>query len=495
MFEKIELNKNLSKSEYKEVETTYESRIGAIQRQLKEKNIPVIVVFEGWDAAGKGSLINQMILPMDPRGFSVHTIGDPQCDELRRPYLQRFWMKIPKRGGLAVFDKSWYHRTFEERINKSIDSSKLAEAYGEIRAFERQLTDDGYVIIKLFIHISKEEQKKRFNKLESNKATSWRVTKKDWKQNKNYDEYLEAVEETIRETDNEYAPWTIIEGTNRRFAAAKMYLTVLKVLENRLKLAEASKGEAASNNEKNIYPMAEMNSSILKSVDLTLSLKKENYKKQLKEKQKRISELGYEIYRRKIPVVLAYEGWDAAGKGGNIKRLTKRLDPRGYEVIPVAAPNEYEMGHHYLWRFWKEMPKTGHIAIFDRSWYGRVLVERVEGLCSRDAWKRAFKEINEMEENLANAGTVIRKFWLEIDKEEQLRRFEERQKDPLKSWKITDDDWRNREKWDAYSEAVDEMLFRTSTSFAPWVIIESTDKYYARIKVLDEVIKAIESKL
>jgi len=495
MFEKIELNKELSKSEYRDAKKMYESRIGHIQRKLKEENIPVIIVFEGWDAAGKGSLINRMILPMDPRGFLVHTIDEPKCDEVRRPHLQRFWTKIPKRGGIAVFDKSWYHRTFEERIYKKIDKKQLTDAYGEIRAFERQLNDDGYIIIKLFIHISKREQEKRFKKLEGNEATSWRVTKKDWHQNKNYDEYLKAVEETIRETDNEYAPWTIIEGTDRRFASAKMYWTVLKLLEERLALAEAQRLKVLSDNQENLYPMAEMNASILKSVDLTVSLEREDYKKIVKEKQKRISELGYEIYKRKIPVVLAYEGWDAGGKGGNIKRLTKRLDPRGYEVIPVAAPNAREIGHHYLWRFWNEMPKTGHIAIFDRSWYGRVLVERVEGLCSRDEWKRAYKEINEMEEHLANFGTVIRKFWLEIDKDEQLRRFEERQNNPLKSWKITADDWRNREKWDAYSEAVDEMLFRTSTSYAPWVIIESVDKYYARIKVLDEVIKAIEARL
>ncbi len=495
MFEKIELDKHMPKAEYKKAKKTFESQIGKLQRKLKEENIPIIIVFEGWDAAGKGSLINQLILPMDPRGFKVHTIDEPRGDELRRPHLWRFWTSIPKRGRLAVFDRSWYHRTFEGIANGKMNRAKSGEACEEICDFERQLTDDGYVIIKLFIHISRKEQKKRFEKLESKESTSWRVTEKDWLQNEKYDQYLKAVEETIRETDNQYAPWTVIEGTNRRFAAAKMYWAVLKALEERLLKAEKEKCEKDSHEEADVYTMWDMNASILKSVDLSVSLEKNEYKKRLEKNQKRIGELGFEIYRRKIPVVIAYEGWDAAGKGGNIKRLTEKLDPRGYEVIPVSAPNEYEMGHHYLWRFWKEMPKTGHIAIFDRSWYGRVLVERVEGLCSNEEWKRAFKEINEMEKHLANFGTVIRKFWLEIDKDEQLRRFEKRQNDPLKAWKITEDDWRNRDKWEAYSEAVDEMLFRTSTTYAPWTIIESVDKYYARIKVLDEVIKSIESRL
>lgn len=495
MFEKIDLNKDMPKAEYRKAKETFESQIGRLQRKFKEENIPMIIVFEGWDAAGKGSLINQLILPMDPRGFKVHTIDEPKGDELRMPHLWRFWTKIPKRGRLAVFDRSWYHRTFEGIADGTMNRAKSGEACEEICDFERQLTDDGYVIIKLFIHISKEEQKKRFKKLESSESTSWRVTEKDWRQNEKYGEYLKAVEEAIRETDNQYAPWTVIEGTDRRFASAKMYWAVLKALEERLEKEEREKCEKASGEENNAYSMSDMNASILKSVDLSRSLSRKEYKKRLDKRQKRIGELGFEIYRRKIPVVIAYEGWDAAGKGGNIKRLTEKLDPRGYEVIPVSAPNEHEMGHHYLWRFWKEMPKTGHIAIFDRSWYGRLLVERVEGLCSADECRRAFKEINEMEKHLANFGTVIRKFWLEIDKDEQLRRFEERQSDPLKAWKITEDDWRNREKWDAYSEAVDEMLFRTSTSYAPWTIIESVDKYYARIKVLDEVIKSIEEKL
>ena len=495
MFEKIDLSKTMSKRDYKEAEQGFESRIGFLQRRLKEENIPVMIVFEGWDAAGKGTLINRLILPMDPRGFTVHTIHEPNEEERRKPHLWRFWSRIPRRGRMAVFDRSWYRRTFEERVRGELDEARTGEAYDEIRAFERQLTDDGYVLVKLFIHISKEEQKKRFKELESREATSWRVTERDWEQNKGYKAYLEAVEETVRETDTANAPWVVIEGTDRRFASAKMYQAVLTALEGALTRATARREpEDAPEGERQPGSRI-LNASVLGTADLSLALDKQTYKKRLKKLQKKIGELGYELYRRQIPVVLVYEGWDAAGKGGNIKRLTENLDPRGYDVVPISAPDGQELAHHYLWRFWREMPKTGHIAIFDRSWYGRVLVERVEGLCPEEAWRRAYQEINEMEEHLANFGAVVRKFWLEIDKDEQLSRFRARQTDPLKAWKITEEDWRNREKWEAYQEAVDEMLFRTSTSYAPWIIVESNDKYYARVKVLEEVVEAIEAKL
>lgn len=495
MFEKIDLSKAMPKADYKEAEQRFESRIGFLQRRLKEEDIPVMIVFEGWDAAGKGTLINRLILPMDPRGFTVHTIHEPNEEERRRPHLWRFWSRIPRRGRMAVFDRSWYRRTFEERVRGELDEARTGEAYDEIRAFERQLTDDGYVLVKLFIHISKEEQKKRFKELESREATSWRVTERDWEQNKRYKAYLEAVEETVRETDTANAPWIVIEGTDRRFASAKMYQAVLTALEGALTRATARKTPEEAPEAERRQGSRILNASILGTADLSLALDKQTYKKRLKKLQKRIGELGYEIYRRQIPVVLVYEGWDAAGKGGNIKRMTENLDPRGYDVVPISAPDGQELAHHYLWRFWREMPKTGHIAIFDRSWYGRVLVERVEGLCPAEAWQRAYQEINEMEEHLANFGAVVRKFWLEIDKDEQLSRFRARQTDPLKAWKITEEDWRNREKWEAYQEAVDEMLFRTSTSYAPWIIVESNDKYYARVKVLEEVVEAIEAKL
>jgi polyphosphate kinase 2 (PPK2 family) len=225
-----------------------------------------------------------------------------------------------------------------------------------------------------------------------------------------------------------------------------------------------------------------------------LDLLKE-YKEEIRQCQQRVFEIEHEIYTRRIPVVILYQGWDAAGKGGNIRRLTQAMDPRGYVVMPIGAPNDLEKAHHYLWRFWEKFPKAGHIAIFDRSWYERVLVERIEGFCSEAEWKRAYREINEFEEQLVNFGTVLVKLWLHIDPAEQLRRFQDRQQTPAKQWKITAEDWRNREKWEQHKEAVDEMLFRTSTAHAPWTIIEANSKYYARIKTLKTVIDAVASRL
>jgi polyphosphate kinase 2 (PPK2 family) len=298
----------------------------------------------------------------------------------------------------------------------------------------------------------------------------------------------------LAKTETGNAPWTIVEANDRRFAEVKVFQTVIRELADRVAAVKKSKKET----KRSVAPgtkLAKISSSVLQKVDLSVSISREDYFEQLKKYQNRIRDLEHEVYVERLPVIILYEGWDAAGKGGNIKRLTQNMDPRGYEVIPISAPNDIEKKHHYMWRFWNQIPKAGHIAIFDRTWYGRVLVERVEQLCAESEWKRAYQEINEMEEQLTSFGSVVVKFWLHLDKDEQMRRFEERQSIPHKRWKITDEDWRNREKWDLYEEAVDEMLFRTSTPYAPWTIVESNSKHYARLKSLETVIKAIEMKL
>ena len=352
------------------------------------------------------------------------------------------------------------------------------------------------MLIKFFLVISQKEQKKRLKKLAASKETAWRVTEGDRRRCEHYDEYCRLTEEALQKTDRDNAPWTIIESENREYAAAKVMSTVVKRLEaaiadadRRAALPKESVEESAA-----IYPDA-FRASALAGVDLSKSLTKEQYQKQLKELQAKLSHLHNEVYRRRIPVVLAFEGWDAGGKGGAIKRLTQALDPRGYAVQPVSAPNDLEKSHHYLWRFWTNMPKAGHFTIFDRSWYGRVMVERIEGFCSGEEWRRAYTEINNMEESWTNSGCIVLKFWMHIDKDEQERRFKERQENPDKQWKITEEDWRNRAKWDQYEVAVDEMLVRTSTTYAPWIIVEANSKYYARIKVLKTVVGAIEDYL
>jgi len=496
MFENIDLSVKLGKSEYKPLADEMALKLGALQRRAHELNIPVIVVFEGWNAAGKGTLINDLILPLDPRGFTVHCMLPPNKQERMFPFLQRFWCCTPAAGRLGIFDRSWYRRVLEDRVDNVIKGAALKQTYRDICSFEHQLADAGSVIIKFFLHISKKEQKRRFDKLRRNPVTAWRVTKDDRERHKQYSEYLEATEDMLAETDSGFAPWTVVEAHDRRFAALKIFNTVATALGQRIEEVERAAKKPAGKTAKRAgrVPKA-LQTSVIDRLDLSLSLKRGEYRKRLKAAQKELRELEHAIYMKRIPVVLVYEGCDAAGKGGNIRRLTENLDPRGYEVVPIAAPNDIEKAHNYLWRFWMQMPKAGHITIFDRSWYGRVLVERVEGFCSREEWKRAYPEINEMERHLANFGAVVVKFWLQIDQKEQLRRFKLREQTPHKTWKITEEDWRNRKKWGETKGAVEEMLYRTSTNYAPWVIVESNCKWYARVKVLEAVVKRIRKAL
>ncbi|MBN1352002.1 phosphate--AMP phosphotransferase [candidate division KSB1 bacterium] len=494
MLEQIDLTKKIEKSQYKAVILELELRLGELQRKARELEIPVAIVFEGWDAAGKGTLINRLLLALDPRGFAVYPTNPPNEEECYRPFLWRFWRNTPEKGKIAIFDRSWYGRVLVARIDKLVKKKTWFRAYDEIRSFERQLADGGTLIVKFFLHIDKSTQKKRFKVLEGNPATAWKVTKDDWRHHRQFEKYLQATEEMLAKTDTDFAPWTIVEALDRRFATVKVFKTVIEAIEKavvRVKMPQIK----SANNDSAQATIPGLNSSVLDKVDLSKTLTLKDYENDLDKYQNRMREIEHEIYVKRLPVIIVYEGWDAAGKGGNIKRLVQGMDPRGYEVIPIIAPNDIEKAHHYLWRFWMKLPKAGHIAIFDRSWYGRVMVERIEGFCSEADWKRAFREINEMEQQWVNFGAVLIKFWLHIDKEEQLQRFEARKQNPHKQWKITDEDWRNREKWDQYKLAVDEMLCRTSTSYAPWTIIESNSKWFARIKTLKTVFDAVKSHL
>jgi polyphosphate:AMP phosphotransferase len=488
MLETIDLGQSIEKAEYKSLMDDLKLKLGELQRNARTGMVPVMIVFEGWDAAGKGTMINRLILALDPRGFNVYPINKPNDEERHRPFLWRFWTRTPDKGRIAIFDRSWYGRVLVERVDTLIDKEEWTRAYDEINQFERQLADDGTLIVKFFLHISKKEQSRRFDKLRSASATAWKVTREDLRHHRQYKKYLKATEEMLEKTSTSWAPWTVIPSHDRRFAAARVFSTIIEALEERLEQPVVSKAP-----QKKHHPL-KASESLLDKVDTSAALKRRDYDRELEKYQQKINELEYCMFLKRIPVIIVYEGWDAAGKGGNIRRFVQGLDPRGYEVVPIAAPNDVEKQHHYLWRFWSKMPKAGHITIFDRSWYGRVLVERVEGFCRPDEWKRAYREINEMEEQWMNFGASIFKFWLHIDSQEQLRRFKDRQKTSYKQWKITDEDWRNREKWDLYKEAVDEMLFRTSTSFAPWTIVEANCKLYARVKTLKTVVDALSER-
>ena len=528
MLEKVDLTKKISKEEYKEKMPQLEARIGRLQRECKALGIPVLIVFEGFGAAGKGLQIGHLIQSMDPRGFEVHPIKNETEEERMHPFMWRFWTKTPARGRIAIYDGSWYRRVLIDRFEKRTKNKDLPAAFHSINSFEQQLAEDGNLIIKLFLDIDKKEQKKRFDKLAKNKETAWRVSQGDRERNAHYDEYAAMMEDMLFKTDTDYAPWTIIEAIDRRFATLKIYTTVIKAMADQIEKVQRQNAQKAAAKAKQAAAgltgtsgdmqtagtggnagvndideiaretdaeMKELQVSILSKADLSLSYTREEYKEKLDKLQKKLEKLHGELYRRRIPVVLGFEGWDAGGKGGAIKRLTQKMDPRGYVVNSTASPNDIEKAHHYLWRFWRAMPKDGHVAIFDRTWYGRVMVERIEGFCTTKEWKRAYKEINDMEKDLYDAGAVVIKFWMHIDKDEQERRFRERQENPEKQWKITDEDWRNREKWDQYEDAVNEMLMRTSTDYAPWVVVEGNSKYYARVKVLQTVVDAIEERL
>lgn len=498
MLREVDLNKNLTKNEYKEMMDKLAPKFAALQREARAKGLPVMVVFEGWGASGKGTMISRLIQPLDPRGFKVFTIQAENEEEHMHPFLWRFWTKTPAKGRMHIFDRSWYRRVITEQMDAPMDQKRLDAAYHQILSFEEQLSADGTLIIKFFLHISADEQEKRLKKLERSSETKWRVTKADWKHFKQYKAYLPMYDHMLEQTDMSWAPWHVIEATDREYAAVKVMIIVAGMIEERLneENAKESRSHLAERAQEELPGTEEtMRTTVLDGVDVSLTMTKEDYKKRLSVLQKELTRLQNEMYLKRIPVVVALEGWDAAGKGGAIKRLTEPLDPRGYEVVPTAAPNDIEKAHHYLWRFWRAMPKDGHMTIFDRTWYGRVMVERIEGFCSQAEWRRAYREINQMEQNLTDHGVIVLKFWLQIDKDEQERRFNERMEDPEKQWKITDEDWRNREKWDAYVKAVDEMILRTSTTYAPWTIVEADSKYYARIKILETVVRALKNRI
>lgn len=458
------------------------------QIAVKEQKLPVLVLIEGWGAAGKGSVLGKLIRNMDPRFFKVAVMKGSTEEERRKPFLYRHFVKIPEAGKFMFFDGGWMGEVTGDYLHGALKEEKYRERIVSIRRFERQLTDNGYLVMKFFFQIDEKEQRKRLDDLLQEKNTKWRVGQDDLWQNKNYDKCLQVYDNYLEDTNQSTAPWYLIDSKSKKWAELQMLEILIKGIDTAL--MNSSHAVPILQNPFRLKSMPK-----LAEISLDKTLTETEYREQLKACQNRLRELHNELYRKKISVIIAYEGWDAAGKGGNIKRIAAALDPRGYEVHPIASPEPHEKARHYLWRFWNRLPKDGHIAIFDRTWYGRVMVERLEGFCSENDWQRAYNEINEFEKELSDWGAVVIKFWVQIDKDTQLERFTLRQNTPEKQWKITDEDWRNREKWDLYEDAVNEMLQKTSTSFAPWYVLESNDKKYARIKALKIMIKEIEKKL
>ncbi|MBC8573017.1 polyphosphate:AMP phosphotransferase [Jingyaoa shaoxingensis] len=460
-----------------------------LQMKIKEHKVPVLALFEGWGTAGKGSTIGKVIRNIDPRFFKVVTMSEPTAEEQRYPFLYRYFKHIPEQGKFTFLDSGWMEQICRERLEEKNDEKEYGSRIESIRRFERQLTDNGYLVLKFFMHIDQEEQKKREERLLEHKDTRWRVSEFDRWENAHYKKCVKVFSQYMSDTNASTSPWYIIDASERKWAE----LQVLETMISNIQVALQNQAHSVPILQ-NVFPLEQI--PRLSEIELKdKELEEAEYKTELKKLQSELGELHNRLYRKRIPVIITYEGWDAAGKGGNIKRITEALDPRGYEVHPIASPEPHEKARHYLWRFWTRLPKNGHIAIFDRTWYGRVMVERLEGFCSENDWRRAYNEINEFEKELKEWGAVIIKFWVQIDKDTQLERFEERQNTPEKQWKITEEDWRNREKWDDYEVAVDEMLQKTNTSFAPWHVLESVDKKYARIKALKIVIEEIQKAL
>jgi polyphosphate:AMP phosphotransferase len=492
MLDTLDLQQTLDKEAYKSQIEDLMRQLRLLQKACWEHKLPVIVVLEGWAAAGKGALVKKMINYMDPRGFSVHPILPPSSQEERFPFLWRFWHKLPAKGSIGFFYHSWYTHVLEDRLFNRLPDARVPMLMRDINAFEHQLVDDGVAIAKFWIHLSRKELKTRLKRYEADELESWRVRPEDWQQAKHYDEYTALAEEMITYTSTGAAPWTLVEGDCQRWARVKVLSQLVAKMVQALDKLKITPEIPSLPPQIQLLPTEP---DFLAKADLTYHLGKDEYKTRLREAQVELRQLQLSVFKSNIPVLVLFEGWDAAGKGGAIKRLTDTLDPRSYKVNSFSAPTHEDRQYHYLWRFWRHLPGARTIGIFDRTWYGRVLVERIEAFASEAEWRRAYREINEFEAQLTDAGYVLVKFWLHISLEEQLRRFEEREKNPFKEYKLTEEDWRNRDQWNLYWVAVNQMIARTSTPSAPWTVVASEDKYYARVKVLDTVIDAIKAEL
>ena len=553
MLEKIDFGKkDLSKQDYKEQHDVLVERLVVLQQLARQYGVGMVVLFEGWNGAGKGERISDLMFNLDARSTTVHSTPDLDVDELADfpgtvngvtgyyPFMQQFWKALGERSTITFFDCGWYTAANQQVLfnsyadlfmpsKKEREEAERAMSHScmhSINDFERQIYDDGYMVVKFFVHVSEEGQRKHLLELYEDPRTAWRVDPKKLSLAGSYDEQYKVYDEMLEESNFDYAPWTLINGENKRTANIQIALTMIDALERALtakgvdvpeapatdidgdrkskvkiirdkhtgtidELAHCHKHHGHSNCE---FETVE-NPPSAYDIDYTLKLDPEEYRTERKCLQNKLYKLENLMYQERIPMILMYEGYDAAGKGGNIKRVAQALDARSYTIFTSPAPTATDLAHPHLWRYWTRLPKAGHVGIYDRSWYGRVLVERVEGFADADEVERAYDELNAFERDLVEWGAIILKFWVDISPEEQLRRFEERQNTPSKQWKITEEDWRNREKYPQYKEAVEDMFKRTSTTFAPWTILESENKLYARIKGLRIIVDALEKRL
>jgi polyphosphate:AMP phosphotransferase len=491
MFESAELQQEASKEDYDAaVPALRKALLDAQYDLLAANDFPVLIVLGGVEGAGKSETVQTLNEWMDPRHVHTHGFLMPTDEETQRPAMYRFWRSLPPKGETGIFFGSWYSLPMVSHVLGEANDTDLDCSIARIRHLERMLHNEGVLIVKFWLHIGEREQRKRLRALAADPDTRWRVPKLVKQLAERYGKARETAEKMLRETSTGEAPWTVIDGHDHRHRTLAVGGALLDAMRRRLDEPQAAtKLVTAAPAVKGEEPV------LIRSLELSQRLERDGYKDQLDKYQGRFARLVSGKAFRKRSLILAFEGSDAAGKGGAIRRVTGALDARLYHVVPVAAPTEEERAQPYLWRFWRHVPGHRGITIFDRTWYGRVLVERVEGFCGEDDWMRAYDEINEFEEQLVDNGTVLCKFWLQIGKDEQLKRFQEREQTGFKRFKITPEDWRNREKWDDYERAVEEMVDRTSTSLAPWHLVEANDKYFARVKVLRTICEVLKRAL
>ncbi len=492
MFESAELGHKIDKETFKREVPKLRAELLDVQYDvLQKREFPVVILVSGVDGSGKGETINLLYSWMDPRHISTLAFSAPSDEERSRPYMWRYWRALPAKGKIGIFAGSWYSQPIADRINGQMRRSELDERLDDINRFEAMLVNEGALVLKFWFHLSKDGQKQRLKALEKNPNTAWRVTKESYERLKTYGRLQEVAGHVLRVTNTAHAPWIIVEGTDDEYRSLTVGRIVLDAMKRRLNQEGRQLVPVAP---PIVHPIDEKN--VLSELNLTRALGKKEYESELARYQSRLSELVRDgRFAGKRSLIVVFEGPDAAGKGGSIRRVAGAMDARQYQIVPIAAPTEEERDQPYLWRFWRHLPRTGRVAIFDRSWYGRVLVERVEGFCAESDWLRAYAEINDFEHQLVEAGAVVVKFWLHISADEQLNRFKERQETEFKRFKITEEDWRNREKWDAYVSAVCDMVDRTSTGLAPWTLVEANDKNYARVKVLRTLCERLEAAI
>ena len=492
MLTTAELGHTLTQKRYDAALPKLRASLLSAHFNLRSRKFPVIVIVSGADGAGKGEVVQRLNEWLDPRGVATHAFWEPSDEERERPPYWRFWRALPGRGRIGIFFGSWYTDPIIRRVLGKTKGSQFDTALDRIKGFEKMLANDGALFVKLWLHLPKPVQKKRLKKLER----EGRIAPDDWKHFKLYDRFTKVSERALRRTHTDAAPWHVIEVTDRRYRDYTVGKILLAALQRREKEAIAQPaGKTARRPAAIPRPAPDPADSPLAHVDLKQSLTETEYTKALETQQTRLSKLAWAAHEKKRSMVMVFEGWDAAGKGSAIRRVTQAMDPRLYGVVGIAAPTDEERAQHYLWRFWRHLPRAGVSTLFDRSWYGRVLVERVEGFASATDWGRAYGEIVDFEEQMAGRGIIVNKFWVHISPQEQLRRFKERQRIDYKQYKITEEDWRNRAKWSAYAVAVDDMVGRTSTEFAPWTLVAGNDKKFARVQILKTMVKRLEAEL